>query len=113
MNGREPLSRYAQLSRGIKVVRLHRGDSSDEMWINDIVDSGSTSIADRVATKLDFVAWLGSQCCRTRSIAMDLVRGSGTARCRRKVSLVLQPHFAIEAANCIALGSSSRESRCS
>ncbi|MDZ4818318.1 MAG: hypothetical protein SGJ20_05030 [Planctomycetota bacterium] len=87
MTCREPLSRYGQLGKGIRVVRLHHGDFSDDTWINDVIDSGSTSISDRVATKLDFVAWLGSLCQRTRRIAMDLARGNGTRDVAQKYRL--------------------------
>ena len=51
MNSKEPLSRYAQLSRKIKVVRLQSCDPSDETWINDIIDSRRMSIADQVAAR--------------------------------------------------------------
>ena len=84
LNCREPLSRYAQLGKGIKVERLHHRDSSDETWINDVIDSGRTSIADLVAIKLDFVAWLNSLCSRTRRIAMDLAQGFSTSEVASK-----------------------------
>lgn len=84
MNSKEPLSRYAQLSRRFKVLPLHHCDPENEQWINDVIASRQASIVDQVAIKLDFVAWLGSLCRRTRSIATDLARGFTTSEVGRK-----------------------------
>jgi hypothetical protein len=79
LNSKEPLSRYAQISKGIRVVQLHHCEANDSRWINDIVDSRQTSVADQVAIKLVFVVWLNTLCSRTRRIAMDLARGFSTS----------------------------------
>jgi hypothetical protein len=79
LNSKEPLSRYAQFGRGFRVEQLHHSDANDSSWINDVVDIPHTSVADQVAIKLDFVAWLNSLCSRTRSIAVGLAQGFSTS----------------------------------
>jgi hypothetical protein len=87
MNSKEPLSRYAQLGKGIKVEPLYHRNPDDDGWINDVIDTRQASVADQVAIKLDFVAWLGSLCRRTRCIAVDLARGFSTSEVASKYGL--------------------------
>ena len=84
MNSKEPLSRYAQLGKGFRVEPLYHRNPDDDIWINDAIDTRQASVADRVAIKLDFMAWLGSLCRRTRRIAVDLARGFSTSEVARK-----------------------------
>ncbi|MEX2305999.1 MAG: hypothetical protein WD738_00290 [Pirellulales bacterium] len=79
LNGRDPLSLYAQLRRGIKVQRLHTYNAKSDAWIDTIVEDKRAPIPDVVATKLDFLAWLATLCRRTRKIACDLAKGYSTA----------------------------------
>ncbi|MEX2309733.1 MAG: hypothetical protein WD738_19325 [Pirellulales bacterium] len=79
LNGRDPLSLYAQLRRGIKVQRLHTYNAKSDAWIDTIVEDKRAPIPDVVATKLDFLAWLATLCHRTRRIACDLAKGYSTA----------------------------------
>ena len=91
-------------------MQLYHSDANDSSWINDVVDSRQTSIADQVAIKLDFVVWLNSLCSRTRRIAIDLARGFSTSEVANKFGVtpgrVSQP-----SANCRTAGASSRENR--
>ena len=54
------------------MVPLQYFDSDVSGWIDDMVDSRHSSVADQVAIKLDFATWIGRMCRRTRSIALDL-----------------------------------------
>jgi len=83
MNSKEPLSRYARLKRGFKLLPLDCG-CLDDNWINDVVATGRASVADQVAIKLDFAAWLRSLCRRMRSITNDLAMGYSTSEVARK-----------------------------
>ena len=87
LNSNDVASLYAQLEKRFKVVQLNHWDSQDETWIHDIVDGRQTSVADQVAIKLDFAAWLSSLCCRTRNIATDLARGFSTSEVASKYRL--------------------------
>lgn len=84
MNSKEPLARYAQLKTGIKVVALHNCDPNASNWIADLVDTRHSSVADQVATRLDFRDWLSRLSRRMRSVAVDLARGFTTSEVARK-----------------------------
>jgi hypothetical protein len=84
LNSKDPLSRYSQYRTGIKVVQLSVSEPGDDVWINDMVDSRQAPVAEQVAIKLDFVAWLGSLCRRTRNIAADLAQGFSTSEVSQK-----------------------------
>jgi hypothetical protein len=85
LNSKEPLSRYAQLGRRFKVVRL--GHRDDDGWVYDMIDSRQLPVADRVAIKLDFTAWLDRLRKRTRNIALDLARGFSASEVGRKYGI--------------------------
>jgi hypothetical protein len=78
LNGREMMSRYAQISHGFKVVPLQNFDPDDDTWINDVVESRNTSVLDQIAIRMDFRSWLESLGRRTRRIAVDLAKGFRT-----------------------------------
>jgi hypothetical protein len=78
-NGREVMSRYAQIGHGFKVVPLQNHDPDDDTWVNDVVESRNASVLDQIAIRMDFRSWLGSLGRRTRRIAMDLARGFSTS----------------------------------
>jgi hypothetical protein len=73
MNGKEPLSRYGQLSSGIRVQRL------DGQWIDQLVEDKRASIPDQVTAKLDFGTWLATLSRRMNEIARDLAHGFTTS----------------------------------
>jgi hypothetical protein len=78
MNGKEPLSRYAQIGHGIHVERQPGG------WIDAIVSDNRANVADQVAVKLDFSAWFATLTGRMRHIATDLAYGWSTSDVARK-----------------------------
>ncbi len=78
MNGKEPLSRYAQLGNGIQVERL------DGKWIDALVEDKRAPVADQVAAKMDVGAWFGSLSRRMKQIAKDLAFGCSTSEVARK-----------------------------
>ncbi len=78
MNGREPLSRYAQLGNGIHVKQMHG------QWIYTLIEDKRAPVADQVATKIDVAAWLATLTHRMRQIAKDLAFGYSTSEVARK-----------------------------
>jgi hypothetical protein len=86
-NGREVMSRYAQIGHGFKVVPLQNHDPDDDTWVNDVVESRNTSVLDQIAIRMDFRSWLKSLGRRTRRIALDLAKGFRTSEVSRKYSL--------------------------
>jgi hypothetical protein len=78
MNGKDPLSRYAQLGRGIQVERLHSN------WIEAFVQDKRAPVADQVAAKMDVGAWFSTLPRRMKQIAKDLAFGCSTFEVARK-----------------------------
>jgi hypothetical protein len=78
MNSKEPLSRYAQLGRGIRVERLH------SEWIDTLVEDKRASVADQVAAKLDVAAWFATLSRHMKQIARDLALGFSTSEVAKK-----------------------------
>jgi hypothetical protein len=87
LNGREVMSRYAQIGHGFKVVPLQNHDPDDDTWVNDIVECRNASVLDQIAIRMDFRSWLESLGRRTRRIAMDLARGFTTSEVASKYRL--------------------------
>lgn len=79
LNGREPLSRYAQRRQGISVVPLSRFANGEAEWVDMLIDSRHSSVADQVATRLDFRAWFVTLPPRNQEIAKCLAWGSSTS----------------------------------
>ena len=77
MNGKEPLSRYAQLGNGIRV------DQTQGQWIDTLVEDKRASVADQVAAKLDVGAWFATLTNRMKQIAGELALGCSTAEVAR------------------------------
>ena len=73
MNGREPLSRYAQVGSRIRFER-QQGE-----WIEKLVVDKRASVPDQVAAKLDVGAWFASLTHRTKQIAKELALGCSTS----------------------------------
>jgi hypothetical protein len=78
MNGKDPLSRYAQLGRGIQVERLQSN------WIDAFVQDKRAPVADQVAAKMDVGSWLSTLPRRMKQIAKDLAFGCSTFEVARK-----------------------------
>jgi hypothetical protein len=78
MNGKEPLSRYAQISNDIE-VELQPGD-----WIDALVQDKRAPVADQVAAKIDVGAWFATLTRRMKQIAKDLAFGCSTSEVARK-----------------------------
>ena len=78
MNGKDPLSRYAQIGSGIQIER-QLGN-----WIEAIVEDKRAPIPDQVATKMDAAAWFATLSRRMRQIAKDLAFGCSTSEVARR-----------------------------
>jgi hypothetical protein len=78
MNGKDPLSRYAQISHGIEVER-QAGN-----WIATLVEDKRAPVADQVAAKLDVGAWFATLTKRMKEIAKDLAFGRSTSEVAEK-----------------------------
>jgi hypothetical protein len=78
MSSREPLSRYAQIGKGIQVERLHG------TWLDAMVADKRASVPDQVAAKLDVGAWFASLTQIMKQIAKDLALGCSTSEVARK-----------------------------
>jgi hypothetical protein len=78
MNGKEPLSRYAQVGKRIQVEQLPGG------WIDMLVEDTRASVPDQVAAKLDVGAWFATLSRRMKRIARDLAYGFSTSEVAEK-----------------------------
>ncbi len=78
MNGKEPLSRYGQISNEIEVERSHG------QWIDSLVEDKRAAVADQVAAKLDVGAWFATLTKRMKEIAKDLAFGCSTSEVAEK-----------------------------
>jgi hypothetical protein len=77
MNGKEPLSRYAQIGNGIQ-IEPHGN------WIDQLVDDKRAPVADQVAAKIDVCDWFATLTRRMRQIAKDLAFGCSTSEVAKK-----------------------------
>ena len=78
MNGKDVLSRYAQIGNGIKIER------GSGKWVEAIVDGKRASVPDQVAAKIDFAAWFSTLTKRMKEIAKDLAFGCTTSEVAKK-----------------------------
>jgi hypothetical protein len=78
MNGKEPLSRYGQISNDIQVER-QPGD-----WIETLAEDKRAAVADQVAAKMDVSAWFATLTKRMKEIAKDLAFGCSTSEVAKK-----------------------------
>jgi hypothetical protein len=81
MNGKEPLSRYAQVGNGIQIEQLPGN------WIDLLVEDKRASVPDQVAAKIDVGAWFATLTQRMRQIAKDLALGCSTSEVAGKHGL--------------------------
>jgi hypothetical protein len=78
MNGKDPMSRYAQIGNGIQTERQPNN------WIDAIVEDKRAAVADQVAAKMDFGAWFATLPQRMKEIAKDLAFGCSTSEVGKK-----------------------------
>jgi hypothetical protein len=78
MNGKEPLSRYAQVGSGIRFERQN-GE-----WIDKLVADKRASVPDQVAAKIDVRAWFGTLTKHMNGVAKDLAVGYSTSEVAKK-----------------------------
>ena len=78
MNGKEPLSRYGQISNDIEV------EHQPGNWIDTLVEDKRASVEDQVAAKMDVSAWFATLTQRTKHIAKDLAFGCSTSEVAEK-----------------------------
>jgi FixJ family two-component response regulator len=78
MSGKEPLSRYAQISNDIEI------EPQSSNWIDTLVEDKRATVADQVAAKLDVAAWFATLTKRMRQIAKDLAFGCSTREVAKK-----------------------------
>ena len=79
MNVRDPLSRYAQIRKGLRIERLDCYSPSQHDWIARAVATRGASIPDQVALRIDIPAWFRKIARRTRRIARDMALGWSTS----------------------------------
>ena len=78
MNGKEPLSRYGQISNDIEIER------QPSNWIDALVEDKRAPVADQVAAKMDVGAWFATLTKRMKQIAKDLAFGCSTSEVAEK-----------------------------
>jgi hypothetical protein len=78
MNGKEPLSRYGQISNDIDV------DRQSGHWIDTLVEDKRAAVADQVAAKMDFGAWFATLPNRMKQVATDLAFGCSTSEVAKR-----------------------------
>ena len=81
MNGKEPLSRYGQISNGIQIER------TPNKWMDALVEDKRAAVADQVAAKMDVAAWFATLTKRMKQIAKDLAFGCSTSEVAKKYGL--------------------------
>jgi hypothetical protein len=78
MNGKEPLSRYGQISNDIEIERQSGN------WIDTLVEDSRAAVPDQVAAKMDVGAWFATLTKRMKEIAEDLAFGCSTSEVAEK-----------------------------
>jgi hypothetical protein len=77
MNGKEPLSRYAQIGNRIQIEPPGK-------WIDILVEDKRAPVPDQVAAKMDVGAWFATLTKRMKEIAKDLAFGCSTSEVAEK-----------------------------
>ncbi len=78
MNGKEVMSRYAQIGNDIPIDREYG------RWIEVMVEDKRAAVLDQVAAKLDVGVWWETLTKRMKEIAKDLAFGFSTSEVARK-----------------------------
>jgi hypothetical protein len=87
MNVRDVTSPYARRQKGIRIDRLDRFDTRSGEWCEAVVADHHTPVADQVAFRLDFPAWLASLSARDRRLVEFLALGNAPWEAARKFGL--------------------------
>ena len=66
MNASDPLSRYAQVSKGIKLEPLQTYNTAGDRWIDSLVEDRRSRVVDQVAARMDIRALFATLSKRTR-----------------------------------------------
>jgi hypothetical protein len=67
LNIKDVSSTHCQLNKGVKVKRLDRYDTKEDVWIEAIVEDTHTPPPDQAAFRIDFPAWLDTLDRRSRA----------------------------------------------
>ncbi|MFL6544936.1 MAG: hypothetical protein ACJ8LM_07090 [Candidatus Udaeobacter sp.] len=78
MNRNEPLSRFAQLSRGFGVQHAQGS------WIESFIEDRRAPVLEVVAIRIDFRSWFGTLSNRMKQVAEDLAHGFSTSEVAKK-----------------------------
>lgn len=81
---REVLSQYAQRRKRFLVERLDHFDRDEGAWLEAVVEDRRTPVADQVAFRVDFPAWLAIRSRRDRRIAETLALGHSTTEVAKR-----------------------------
>lgn len=84
LNVLDPLSRYAQRAKGIRVERFRQHQTESGRWVSAMVEDRRAPIPDQVAMRIDVPAWMKTLTRRARAVAKDLALGNSTSEVARK-----------------------------
>jgi RNA polymerase sigma factor (sigma-70 family) len=84
LNVLDPMSRYAQRAKGIRVEQFKQHQTESGRWVSAIVEDRRARIPDQVAMRIDFPSWMKTLTRRDRAIAKDLALGNSTREVARK-----------------------------
>lgn len=79
LNSCDASSPYAQKIRGIGMSQLDRFDRETRSWMEAVVEDRRTPVADQVAFRIDFSAWLAGLSRMKRKVALELAAGHATS----------------------------------
>ena len=84
LNIKDVSSDYAQMNKGITMLRLDRYNKRKCIWKEVIVEDRRSGPAETAAMRIDFKAWLMTLDRRERRIAQTLAEGETTGAAARK-----------------------------
>ena len=84
LNIKDVSSEYAQMNKGITMLRLDRYNKRKELWKEVVVEDQKSGPAEIAAMRIDFEAWLKTLNRRERRIAKTLATGETTGATARK-----------------------------
>jgi hypothetical protein len=84
LNVRDVLSKYAQRRKRFIVERLDHFDEEENQWIEAVVEDNQTPVAEQVAFRIDFPAWLAILSRRDRRLAEAMAIGHSTTELAKR-----------------------------
>ena len=87
LNIKDVSSEYAQMNKGITLLRLDRYNTKRAAWKEVVVEDRRSGPAEIAAMRIDFDAWLATLNRRERRIAKTLAAGETTGVVARKFGL--------------------------